>query len=45
MTPHRGGYSEDALVEQPAIALFESLGWKTININPDVAVEFIHRAI
>ena len=31
MTPHPGGYSEDALVEQPAIALFESLGWKTIN--------------
>ena len=31
MTPHPGGYSEDALVEQPAIALFETLGWKTIN--------------
>ena len=31
MTPHPGGYSEDALVEQPAIALFGALGWKTIN--------------
>jgi len=31
MTPPSGGYSEDALVEQPAIALLESLGWKTIN--------------
>jgi len=31
MTPHPGGYSEDALVEQPAIALFRALGWKTIN--------------
>ena len=25
-------YSEDALVEQPAIALFESLGWETGNL-------------
>ena len=31
MTPPSGGYSEDALIEQPAIALLESLGWKTIN--------------
>jgi len=31
MTPHPCGYSEDALVEQPAIALFGALGWKTIN--------------
>lgn len=28
-TPHSHDYSEDTLVEQPAIALFESLGWKT----------------
>lgn len=25
------GYSEDALVEQPAIALLEELGWETVN--------------
>jgi type I restriction enzyme R subunit len=25
------GYSEDALIEQPAIALFASLGWETAN--------------
>jgi len=25
------GYSEDALVEQPAIALFAALGWETLN--------------
>lgn len=24
-------YSEDALVEQPAIALFRELGWETVN--------------
>ena len=24
-------YSEDALVEQPAIALFAELGWETVN--------------
>ena len=24
-----GGYTEDQLVEQPAITLFEELGWKT----------------
>lgn len=24
-------YSEDALVRQPAIALFAELGWKTVN--------------
>ncbi len=29
MTP--AGYTEDALVEQPAIAVFRELGWKTIN--------------
>ena len=30
MTPsHRSGYSEDALVEQPALDLLESLGWET----------------
>ncbi|KSW26999.1 MULTISPECIES: type I restriction endonuclease subunit R [unclassified Pseudomonas] len=27
--PHSHDYSEDTLVEQPAIALFESLGWET----------------
>lgn len=29
MTP--AGYTEDALVEQPAIAVFRELGWETIN--------------
>lgn len=29
MTPH--GYNEDALVEQPAIALLEELGWTAVN--------------
>ncbi len=27
----RGGYSEDALVEQPAIGIFAELGWETTN--------------
>jgi len=26
-----GDYTEDSLVEQPAIALFEELGWETAN--------------
>src|SRR4051794_36514773 len=26
-----GGYSEDALVEQPAMALFAELGWETLS--------------
>ncbi len=30
--PHSHDYSEDMLVEQPAIALFESLGWETGNL-------------
>ncbi|WP_278348331.1 type I restriction endonuclease subunit R [Stutzerimonas kunmingensis] len=30
--PHSHDYSEDALIEQPAIALFESLGWETGNL-------------
>lgn len=30
--PHSHDYSEDTLVEQPAIALFESLGWVTGNL-------------
>ena len=25
------GYSEDALIEQPAIALLGELGWETVN--------------
>lgn len=29
---HSHGYSEDALIEQPAIALFGSLGWETGNL-------------
>jgi len=29
MTPRAGEYSEDQLVEQPAIELFKSLGWET----------------
>ncbi|PYC35710.1 DEAD/DEAH box helicase [Pseudomonas soli] len=30
--PHSHDYSEDTLVEQPAIALFEYLGWETGNL-------------
>ncbi|MFJ3525628.1 type I restriction endonuclease subunit R [Pseudomonas sp. NPDC090203] len=30
--PHSHDYSEDSLIEQPAIALFESLGWETGNL-------------
>ncbi|UIP88246.1 type I restriction endonuclease subunit R [Pseudomonas phenolilytica] len=30
--PHSHDYSEDTLVEQPAIVLFESLGWETGNL-------------
>ncbi len=26
-----GQYSEDVLVEQPAIKLFQGLGWETLN--------------
>ena len=29
MTP--AGYTEDALVEQPAIALLSELGWEVVN--------------
>ncbi len=29
------GYSEDALVEQPAIALLGELGWETVNAYPE----------
>ena len=31
--PHdaHAGYTEDALVEQPAIALLDELGWETVN--------------
>lgn len=29
--PPAGRYTEDQLVEQPAIKLFEALGWKTVN--------------
>jgi type I restriction enzyme R subunit len=29
---YNGEYSEDALVEQPAIALFAELGWETANL-------------
>jgi type I restriction enzyme R subunit len=31
MNPRPGQYSEDQLVEQPAIRLFEELGWKHVN--------------
>ena len=31
MTPPPGQYSEDQLVEQPAIKLFEELGWECVN--------------
>ena len=29
--PAAGDYSEDALVEQPAIKLLGQLGWETVN--------------
>ena len=29
MTP--SGYTEDALIERPAIALLAELGWRTVN--------------
>lgn len=32
---HSSGYSEDALIEQPAIALFGSLGWETGNLHSE----------
>lgn len=32
VAPHSYHYSEDTLIEQPAIALFESLGWETGNL-------------
>ena len=31
-------YSEDALVEQPAIALFADLGWQTVNAYHETLV-------
>src|ERR1035441_7440287 len=31
MTPPPSRYTEDQLVEQPAIALFEELGWESVN--------------
>ncbi|MGH2443031.1 MAG: type I restriction endonuclease, partial [Chloroflexota bacterium] len=31
MTATTAGYTEDQLVEQPAIALFAELGWQTVN--------------
>ncbi|MFK0345690.1 type I restriction endonuclease subunit R [Pseudomonas asiatica] len=34
---HSHDYSEDTLIEQPAIALFESLGWKTGNLYAEWA--------
>lgn len=34
---HSHDYSEDTLVEQPAIALFESLGWETGNLYAEWA--------
>ena len=30
--PHRSEYSEDALIEQPAVELFAELGWDTIDV-------------
>ncbi len=34
--PYRGTYSEDALIERPAVKLFASLGWQTINAYDEV---------
>ncbi|RMH18081.1 MAG: hypothetical protein D6698_07570, partial [Gammaproteobacteria bacterium] len=31
-----GNYSEDGLVEQPAIRLFADMGWETINATEEV---------
>ena len=30
------GYTEDSLVEQPAIQLFAELGWKTLSASDEV---------
>ena len=41
MTPppsHSQAYSEDALIEQPAIELFADLGWDTINLYREWSV-------
>ncbi|MDH0081700.1 type I restriction endonuclease subunit R [Stutzerimonas stutzeri] len=35
--PHSHDYSEDTLVEQPAIVLFEALGWETGNLYAEWA--------
>ena len=39
MTPRSSTYSEDQLVEQPAIRLFKELGWKTLNAQYEVLGE------
>jgi len=31
-----GTYNEDGLVEQPAIQLFEELGWETVNATDEI---------
>jgi len=36
MTPSGNGYTEDALVEQPAIKLIRELGWETANCFDEV---------
>ena len=36
MNPPAGRYSEDQLVEQPAIQLFADLGWDTVNAYSEV---------
>ena len=36
-TPLYGGFSENDLVEQPAIALFHDLGWQTANLMGEFA--------
>jgi type I restriction enzyme, R subunit len=35
-SPSSGRYTEDQLVEQPAISLFEELGWHTVNAYYEV---------
>ena len=43
MTPPTG-YTEDALIERPTIALLAELGWKTVPIHSVVAGE-IYRSL
>jgi type I restriction enzyme R subunit len=42
MSPH--AYTEDQLVEQPAIGLFAELGWQTVSARKDDIVKRLMEA-